>query len=171
VASWIVFLYDAQIFLIVDFLPKGFPVMLKQKLAELGLELPAVPAAAASYVGYKVTGNLVIVSGQLPLANGKPTLTGKLEAGAEITDAYAAAQQCALNTLAQLDAAIGGDWSRFVQVVRLGGFVGSDGQAFWYGRRSRTGGDRRCVVAAGRDGGSRSDFRSSQLISAASSCR
>ena len=97
--------------------------MLKQKLAELGLELPAVPAAAASYVGYKITGNLVVVSGQLPLANGKPTLTGKLEAGADIADAYTAAQQCALNTLAQLDAAIGGDWSRFVQVVRLGGFV------------------------------------------------
>ena len=57
------------------------------------------------------------------MANGKPTLTGKLEAGADLAQAVQAARQCALNVIAQLDAAIAHDWSRFVQVMRLGGFV------------------------------------------------
>jgi enamine deaminase RidA (YjgF/YER057c/UK114 family) len=97
--------------------------MIDEKLAELGLELPAVSAPAASYVGFKTAGNLLIISGQLPLKNGKPMLTGKLGDGVAIDDAYIAARQCALNVLAQARVAVGGDWSRIVQVVRLGGFV------------------------------------------------
>ena len=97
--------------------------MLQEKLSEMGLALPTLPAAAASYVGFKVIGNQVVVSGQLPLLDGRPVLTGKLAAEADIGKAYVAAQHCALNVLAQLNVAIGGDWSRFVQVVRLGGFV------------------------------------------------
>jgi enamine deaminase RidA (YjgF/YER057c/UK114 family) len=57
------------------------------------------------------------------MKDGKPTLTGKLGAGVKIDEAYAAARQCALNALAQLKMAVEGDWSRVVQVVRLGGFV------------------------------------------------
>lgn len=96
---------------------------IENKLKELNLALPAAPAAAGSYVGYKKVGNLVFVSGQLPMRDGKPSLTGKLGGGVSIEAAYDAAQQCALNVLAQLKLALGGDWSRLVQVVRLGGFV------------------------------------------------
>jgi enamine deaminase RidA (YjgF/YER057c/UK114 family) len=96
---------------------------IENTLKELGLELPVPAAPVAAYVGFKKAGNLVIVSGQLPLKNGKPTFTGKL--GAEVTteQGYAAAQQCGLNLLALLKTAVGGDWSKVVQVVRLGGFV------------------------------------------------
>ncbi len=97
--------------------------MIDTKLTELGLVLPAAPAAAGSYVGFKIAGNFVIVSGQLPLKDGKPVLVGRLGAGVSIEAAYEAAQQCALNVLAQLKIAVAGDWSRVVQVVRLGGFV------------------------------------------------
>ena len=97
--------------------------MVDKKLAELGLALPAPAAAAGSYVGYKKVGNLVFVSGQLPMKDGKPTLVGKLGADVTIEAAYEAAQQCALNVLAQLKLAVADDWTRFVQVVRLGGFV------------------------------------------------
>jgi enamine deaminase RidA (YjgF/YER057c/UK114 family) len=95
----------------------------EKTLADLGLALPVPAAPVAAYVGFKKTGNLVIVSGQLPLKDGKPVLTGKL--GAEVTteQGYAAAQQCGLNLLAHLMNAVGGDWSKVVQVVRLGGFV------------------------------------------------
>ncbi|MEA2259034.1 MAG: hypothetical protein QOJ51_1859, partial [Acidobacteriaceae bacterium] len=75
--------------------------MIEEKLAELGLELPAVSAPAASYVGFKASGDLLIISGQLPLKNGKPMLTGKLGDGVAIDEAYIAARQCALNILAQ----------------------------------------------------------------------
>jgi enamine deaminase RidA (YjgF/YER057c/UK114 family) len=97
--------------------------MVESKLKELGLTLPAAPAAAGSYVGYKRSGNLVFVSGQLPIKDGKPMLVGKLGAEISIEAAYQAAQQCALNVLAQLKIALAGDWTRLVQVVRLGGFV------------------------------------------------
>jgi enamine deaminase RidA (YjgF/YER057c/UK114 family) len=97
--------------------------MVEKRLAELGLSLPAVPAAGGSFVGYKKVGNLVFVSGQLPMRDGQPTSVGKLGSGVSIDAAYEAAQQCALNVLAQLKLAIANDWTRFVQVVRLGGFV------------------------------------------------
>jgi len=97
--------------------------MIEQRLTELGLELPTPSAPKASYVGFKISGNMLVVSGQLPLKEGKPTLIGKLGDNVTVEDAYMAAQQCALNILAQAKAAVGGDWSRIVQVVRLGGFV------------------------------------------------
>jgi enamine deaminase RidA (YjgF/YER057c/UK114 family) len=97
--------------------------MLDAQLAKLGLVLPDAPAAAGSYVGYKISGNLVFVSGQLPMKDGKPMLVGKLGADVSIEAAYQAAQQCALNVLAQLKLALANDWTSFVQVVRLGGFV------------------------------------------------
>lgn len=96
---------------------------IEKTLAGLGLELSPAPAPVAAYVGYKRSGNLVIISGQLPLKNGKPTQTGKLGGGVNTQQGYEAAQQCALNILAHLKAAVGGDWNKVVQVVRLGGFV------------------------------------------------
>lgn len=97
--------------------------MIEQKLKELGLELPTLSAPRASYVGFKICGNTLVISGQLPLKDGKPTLIGKLGDDVTIEQAYIAGQQCALNILAQAKAAVGGDWNRIVQVVRLGGFV------------------------------------------------
>jgi enamine deaminase RidA (YjgF/YER057c/UK114 family) len=97
--------------------------MLEKKLAEMKLTLPELQASAASFVGYKRSGNLIYISGQLPLKDGKPTLVGRLGDDVSIDDAYAAAQQCTLNVLAQLKAAVDGDWSRVVQFIRVGGFV------------------------------------------------
>lgn len=97
--------------------------MIEKKLAELSLMLPSLTPAAGSFVGFKVAGNLVFVSGQLPLKDGKPTVVGKVGAGVTTEESYVAAQQCALNVLAQLKVALGGDWSRLHQAVRVGGFV------------------------------------------------
>jgi enamine deaminase RidA (YjgF/YER057c/UK114 family) len=96
---------------------------IEQTLTELGLALPPPATAAAAYVGFKKSGNLVFISGQLPLKDGKPTQTGKLGQGVTTEQGYEAARQCALNILTQLKAAVGGDWDKVVQVVRLGGFV------------------------------------------------
>lgn len=97
--------------------------MLEKKLAEMKLVLPEIPVSSASFVGYKRSGNLVYISGQLPLKDGKPTLIGCLGEDVSIDDAYVAAQQCALNVLAQLKLAVDGNWERVVQIVRVGGFV------------------------------------------------
>ncbi len=97
--------------------------MLEKKLAEMKLVLPDIPVSSASFVGYKRSGNLIYISGQLPLKDGKPTLIGRLGEDVSIDDAYAAAQQCTLNVLAQLKLALDGNWDRVVQIVRVGGFV------------------------------------------------
>jgi enamine deaminase RidA (YjgF/YER057c/UK114 family) len=95
------------------------------KLQALGIDLPAAPKAVANYLPAVQAGDLVIVSGQLPLKDGQLTCTGKLGDDVTIDAGYAAARQCAINALAALSGVIGGDWSRVAQVVRLGGFVAS----------------------------------------------
>ncbi len=97
--------------------------MLEKKLAEMTLILPEISTSSASFVGYKRSGNLIYISGQLPLKDSKPTLIGRLGENVSVEDAYVAAQQCALNVLAQLKLAIDGNWERVVQIVRVGGFV------------------------------------------------
>jgi len=93
------------------------------RLAELGLTLPDVTTPVANYVPFVRVGDLLILSGQIPLADGKPAFTGLLGAGVTVAEGQAAARLCAVNLLAQVRAACDGDLDRVVQVVRLGVFV------------------------------------------------
>ncbi len=93
------------------------------KLAALGITLPAPTTPIANYVAYTVAGDLVVVSGQLPLLDGKLAATGKLGASVGIEQGQAAARQCFVNLLVHLKAACGGDLSRVRQTLRLGGFI------------------------------------------------
>jgi enamine deaminase RidA (YjgF/YER057c/UK114 family) len=96
----------------------------EKRLAELGLELPVVPAPVAAYVPAVRSGNLVFVSGQLPFVDGKLPKTGKVGAGVSAEEAYGLARQCALNALAAAAAAAGG-LDAIVRVVKVTGFVAS----------------------------------------------
>src|SRR5437870_2878487 len=96
---------------------------IEQRLAELGIPLPVPPAPVASYVPFTVSGKLVMVSGQIPLADGKPQFIGKLGDTISLEDGQAAARLCALNLLAQVKAACGGDLGRLQRCLRLGVFV------------------------------------------------
>src|SRR3546814_900950 len=82
------------------------------RLAKLGIEVPVAAAPVANYVGFVQTGNLVFVSGQLPMKDGKPQYQGKLGAGLPLEDGQAAARLCAINIVAQVKAACGGDLDR-----------------------------------------------------------
>ena len=93
------------------------------KLAELGIVLPTPAAPVANYVPFVITGNLVVISGQIPIRDGKVAYTGKVGEGITADQAAVAAQLCFINLLAQLRAACGGDLDRVQQVVRLGGFI------------------------------------------------
>lgn len=99
--------------------------IITQKLKEMGVVLPEPAKPAASYVGFMRQGDLVIVSGQLPMIDGKLELKGHLGKGVTIEDAQKAARICAINILAQIKVACEGDLSRIKQCVRLGGFVAS----------------------------------------------
>jgi len=93
------------------------------RLAELGIKLPAVPAPVASYVPAVRTGSLVYTSGQVPIADGKVVATGKV--GGDISPEQGAdlARICALNALAAVDSLVGID--SVTRVVKLVGFVAS----------------------------------------------
>jgi enamine deaminase RidA (YjgF/YER057c/UK114 family) len=93
------------------------------RLAELGITLPTPMAPLANYVPFVRTGDLVIVSGQVPAVGGRVAITGKLGDAVSVEQGQQAARLCLINVLAQLRVACGGDLDRVVQVVRLGGFI------------------------------------------------
>ena len=95
------------------------------RLAELGIQLPAVAAPVAAYVPAVVHGGLVYTSGQLPFTDGQLPATGKLGAGIDPEDAKGYARTCALNALAAAADAAGGV-DKIAGVLRVGGFVASD---------------------------------------------
>jgi enamine deaminase RidA (YjgF/YER057c/UK114 family) len=92
------------------------------RLQKLGIELPKPAAPVANYVAAVIAGNLLVISGQLPIGPNGVIFKGKL--GNEITEAQGkeAAKLCAINILAQAKAALG-DLSRIKRCIRLGGFV------------------------------------------------
>ncbi len=95
------------------------------RLEELGIELPQAAAAVANYVPYVVTGNLVFVSGQVTIENGEFKYQGKVGSDLSVEQGQEAARLCALNIIAQLKEACGGDLDRVRRIVKLGGFVNS----------------------------------------------
>lgn len=100
--------------------------IIEARLAEMGIELAGPPPApAANYVPYVVAGDMVFVSGQIPMtAAGLDTLIkGRVGVDLDIAAGAAAARLCAINLLAQVKSACGGDLDRLVRVVKLTGFV------------------------------------------------
>src|ERR1700730_13536148 len=78
---------------------------IEAKLAELGITLPRPMQPIANYVPYVVTGNLVVVSGQVPAIDGKIAITGKVSWGVSPEQAKEAARLCFINVLVHLKAA------------------------------------------------------------------
>lgn len=93
-----------------------------ERLAELGITLPVPGAPIANYVPWTMAGNLLVVSGQTPVVNGRVTITGKLGANVSMEQGIEAARISFINVLAQVHAALG-DLGRVRRVVRLGGFI------------------------------------------------
>jgi len=95
-----------------------------KKMAELGLVLPAAPAAVGAYVPALRTGSLVMTSGQLNLVAGKLSAVGKVGSDLNVEQGGEAARVCVLNALAQIAATVG-SLDRVQKVLRLEGFVQS----------------------------------------------
>ena len=99
------------------------PGRIDARLKEKSIELPNASAPAANYVPFVMSGNLVYVSGQVSQWNGERRFVGKLGDGLEVADGQLAARMCALNLVAHLRNAAGGDLDRVARVVRLTGYV------------------------------------------------
>jgi enamine deaminase RidA (YjgF/YER057c/UK114 family) len=98
------------------------------RLAELGIVLPAVAAPVAAYVPAVLDGDRVWTSGQLPFVDGALAATGKVGEGEGLVppqDAANLARVAALNALAAVKSVVG-DLDRVVRIVKVVGFVASD---------------------------------------------
>jgi enamine deaminase RidA (YjgF/YER057c/UK114 family) len=94
----------------------------QDRLKEMGITLPAAPKPVAAYVPVVRAGELVFVSGQLPVEGGEVRYRGKVGQDLSLDDGYAAARACALNCLAVLNSLPGG-LDSVVKVVKVTGFV------------------------------------------------
>ena len=93
------------------------------KLRELGIVLPTPSKPVANYVPWVRTGNLVFISGQGAVRDGKIEYAGKVGDSLSLEDAINSARLTAINILAQLRDACGGDLDRVKRIVKLLGFV------------------------------------------------
>ena len=110
---------------------------IEEKIKELGIEIPDAAAPAAMYVPVKQTGNLLFISGQIPVLDGKMQFTGKAGKDKTLEEAQAAARLCAINIIAQVKAYVG-DLDKVKSIVKITAFVASE-----------TGFDKQHLVANG----------------------
>jgi enamine deaminase RidA (YjgF/YER057c/UK114 family) len=104
-------------------------VMIDEKLALLNITLPTPPKPAGSYIPVVKTGNLVFVSGQIPMKDGQVQFKGQVPTIISVEDAQKAAKLCIINVLAQLKAELG-TLDKISRIVRVTGFVSSSQEFF-----------------------------------------
>ena len=109
----------------------------EKRIEELGIDLPEMAAPAAMYVPVKQTGNLVFVSGQIPVKEGKMMYTGKAGEERSLEEAQAAARLCAINIVSALKYQVK-DLDKVKSIVKITAFVAS-----------KTGFDKQHLVANG----------------------
>ncbi|MDE1724882.1 MAG: RidA family protein [Thaumarchaeota archaeon] len=98
--------------------------MIEQKLKSLGIVLSTPPKPAGSYIPVVKTGNLVFVSGQIPVKDGQVEYKGQVPTTISTEDAQKAAKLCVINVLSQLNSELG-TLDSISKIVRVSGFVNS----------------------------------------------
>lgn len=94
-----------------------------KRLQELGIVLPTPVQPVANYVPYRWSGSLLFIAGQIPLQDGQLPYLGKVGVDLSIEQGQAAARLCAINILAQVNAALNGNLDCVNACLKLGGFV------------------------------------------------
>lgn len=98
--------------------------MVRDRLAALGLQIPPVSGPGGAYAPFVLSTNGTLsIAGQIPQIAGDAQFFGRLGESATVEQGQAAAQLCALNILAQVEAALGGDWARVKRCQKLNGFI------------------------------------------------
>jgi len=94
-----------------------------QRLDKLGISLQTGNSPVANYVPFLLSGNLLFISGQIPIIDGKPSHIGTVGDNISITEAIAAARQCCYSILALSRTALDGDLDKINKVVKITGYV------------------------------------------------
>ena len=97
--------------------------MFEENIKQLGIEIPDMPTPLANYVPFKLSDNIVYISGQGPVKNGELAYKGKVGDDITLEDGIKAAELCCINIIAALKKSINGDWNRLDNFLKLGGFV------------------------------------------------
>ena len=99
--------------------------MISDNLKKLNIHLPSAPDPVGAYVAYKVIGNLLYISGQLPIETNGNIVKGKIGKNLTLQDAQRASKLCAINILAQAKKAMGGNLDKIKNCIKITGFVNS----------------------------------------------
>jgi enamine deaminase RidA (YjgF/YER057c/UK114 family) len=95
-----------------------------ERLKELDIELPRAQAALAAYVPAVLTGNLLYIAGQGPIADNEVKMRGRLGENLSEKQGIEAARMAAVNAMAVMAEALG-SLDRVARIVKLNGYVNS----------------------------------------------
>ena len=99
--------------------------MILDNLKKLNIELPDAPNPVGAYVAHKIIGNLLYISGQLPIeANGK-IMKGTIGKDLTLQDGQKASRLCVINIISQAKKALNGDLNKIKNCIKITGFVNS----------------------------------------------
>ena len=99
--------------------------MISENLKKLNINLPNPPDPVGAYVAYKIVGNLLYISGQLPIDEKGSLIKGKIGKELNLDDGKKASKFCAINILAQAKKAMNGDLNKIKSCIKITGFVNS----------------------------------------------
>ena len=97
----------------------------ENNLKKLNISLPNAPEPVGAYVAYKKIGNLLFISGQLPIDSEGNITKGKIGKDLSIEDGQKASKLCVINILAQVKKALDGDLDKVKNCIKITGYVNS----------------------------------------------
>ncbi len=98
----------------------------EKKIKDLDIIIPKLSVPIANYVPYKIVNQILYVSGQGPIVDGKLIYKGKVDVDISIDEGIEATKICCLNIIAIIKYAIEDNWGKFGEIIKIGGFVNSD---------------------------------------------
>ena len=99
--------------------------MISDNLKKLNIELPDAPDPVGAYVAYKIIGNFLYISGQLPIGSDGKIIKGKIGNELTLEDGQKASRLCVINILAQTKKAMNGDLNKIKNCIKITGYVNS----------------------------------------------
>ena len=98
---------------------------IENKLKELKIQIPEAPAPVGAYVAFKIIGNLLYISGQLPIGPTGEMIKGKIGKDLSLEDGQKASRYCVINILSQVKKSLNGDLTKVKNCIKITGFVNS----------------------------------------------
>jgi len=98
----------------------------EKNIKDLNIVIPKLSVPVANYLPYKLANKTLYVSGQGPVIDGKIIYKGKVGKDISLEEGIDAAKICCLNIIAIIKHATNSNWDKFVEIIKIGGFVNSN---------------------------------------------